>query len=200
MASYYTDLDVEHPSRARRTVVNSNPDLGDFMSPTSSGSGTSGPSAGELLQNREGFLQVASMFSDMRDRLAAGGSAAVLDGLITQLIGEADAFDKGPPPASKFFVRNLPDVKPTKAVGKSCPICVEPFTAAEGEGAKEVPCGHLFHRGCIRPWLGLHNSCPMCRHEFPTDDKAYEKIRKEKMRKLGKPEEDDDDPTTHMYG
>ncbi|KAG7698314.1 hypothetical protein KL933_001260 [Ogataea haglerorum] len=30
----------------------------------------------------------------------------------------------------------------------------------------EMPCGHVFGRGCLREWLKTNNSCPLCRHSM----------------------------------
>lgn len=46
----------------------------------------------------------------------------------------------------------------------------------------EMPCKHRYHAACILPWLAQTNSCPLCRHELPTDDEDYEAYRKEKKR------------------
>ncbi|KAF6999947.1 hypothetical protein CFC21_015917 [Triticum aestivum] len=50
-----------------------------------------------------------------------------------------------------------------------CAICLDAFGAG-----KEMPCGHRFHGECLERWLGVHGSCPVCRHELPKADPAAE--------------------------
>uniref|UniRef100_A0A803TJJ8 E3 ubiquitin-protein ligase RNF181 n=1 Tax=Anolis carolinensis TaxID=28377 RepID=A0A803TJJ8_ANOCA len=65
--------------------------------------------------------------------------------------------------------------------GLKCPVCLLEFE--EGEVARRMPCQHLFHSGCLLPWLGKTNSCPLCRHELPTDNQEYEQYKKDKVRR-----------------
>jgi len=47
-----------------------------------------------------------------------------------------------------------------------CAICLDSFS--EGENINELPCGHLFHRGCIWKWLESSPLCPICKQNvFP---------------------------------
>uniref|UniRef100_A0A1D1XDG4 RING-type E3 ubiquitin transferase n=1 Tax=Anthurium amnicola TaxID=1678845 RepID=A0A1D1XDG4_9ARAE len=74
------------------------------------------------------------------------------------------------PPASKAAVESMPTVEIAEAhVGSDahCAVCKEPFEM--GAEAREMPCKHIYHQDCIFPWLSLRNSCPVCRHEMPTD-------------------------------
>ncbi|XP_066581916.1 E3 ubiquitin-protein ligase RNF181 [Prorops nasuta] len=102
-----------------------------------------------------------------------------------------------PPPASKTAVDNLPDVTITSDDTKQCPVCLKDFDV--GSQAKRMPCRHMFHNECIVPWLQKTNSCPLCRHELPTDDEDYELYKKEKLRAV---EREKDLETLHnsMFG
>ncbi|KAI5939803.1 E3 ubiquitin-protein ligase RNF181 [Manis javanica] len=87
-----------------------------------------------------------------------------------------------PPPAAKTVVENLPRTVISGSQGElKCPVCLLEFE--EEKTAIEMPCHHLFHSNCILPWLSKTNSCPLCRHELPTDDDTYEEHRRDKARK-----------------
>ncbi|KAL0919635.1 hypothetical protein M5K25_011745 [Dendrobium thyrsiflorum] len=73
-------------------------------------------------------------------------------------------------PASKAAIESLPAIAITPshiAMDSYCAVCKEAFEI--GAEAQEMPCKHIFHQDCILPWLSLRNSCPVCRHELPTD-------------------------------
>jgi len=95
---------------------------------------------------------------------------------------------KGTPPASKTSIDTLPTVTITEQE-QSCMICLEHF--AEGTSAVVLPCKHMFHgEECVKAWLKLHNSCPICRYELPVEDSEYESQRKERMIARGFHEEE----------
>uniref|UniRef100_A0A2P2KUA8 RING-type E3 ubiquitin transferase n=1 Tax=Rhizophora mucronata TaxID=61149 RepID=A0A2P2KUA8_RHIMU len=83
----------------------------------------------------------------------------------------------GPPPAAKSVVEKLSSVVLTKEHVESnnvlCAVCKDGIDV--GEIAKQLPCMHQYHGECILPWLGIRNTCPVCRYELPTDDADYER-------------------------
>jgi hypothetical protein len=50
----------------------------------------------------------------------------------------------------------------------TCSVCLVEIN--KEEDTVLIPCGHLFHEGCITKWLDMNNTCPVCRYELPTDD------------------------------
>ncbi|XP_031117237.1 probable E3 ubiquitin-protein ligase RHC2A [Ipomoea triloba] len=74
------------------------------------------------------------------------------------------------PPASKAAIESMPTIEILNShieTEPHCAVCKEPFEL--GNEAREMPCNHLYHSDCILPWLSLRNSCPVCRHQLPTD-------------------------------
>lgn len=74
------------------------------------------------------------------------------------------------PPASKFAIEAMPTIEINDthlSTEPHCAVCKEQFEF--GSEAREMPCKHIYHSDCILPWLSLHNSCPVCRHELPAD-------------------------------
>lgn len=112
------------------------------------------------------------------DRVGNLGDYFIGPGLeqLIQQLAENDPNRYGTPPAAKTAIASLPDVKIEQVQLSSdeaqCAVCKESFEM--GEMVKQLPCKHIFHKDCILPWLQLHNSCPVCRYELPTDDQDYE--------------------------
>ncbi|XP_073137941.1 E3 ubiquitin-protein ligase MPSR1-like [Henckelia pumila] len=73
----------------------------------------------------------------------------------------------GQPPASKESIEALKSVEIEKE-GEECAICLEEWPV--GDKAKEMPCNHIFHGGCLEKWLKIHGSCPVCRYRMPVDE------------------------------
>jgi len=46
------------------------------------------------------------------------------------------------------------------ATDNVCIICREEMTASS---TKKLPCGHIFHRNCLRSWFQRQQTCPTCR-------------------------------------
>jgi hypothetical protein len=46
----------------------------------------------------------------------------------------------------------------------TCAVCTDQFK--ENDIVSDLPCKHLFHPGCLEPWLITNNTCPVCRYDL----------------------------------
>lgn len=132
---------------------------------------------------------VAGSSSTLRDGPASPSAVEdyyeVFDRLISHIVSSSpDPIDPGdsafgggdggvPRPASRSSVEAIPTVRVTEAFLAAdpsllCAVCKDEFVLQTE--ARQLPCSHIYHPDCILPWLSHHNSCPVCRFRFPTDD------------------------------
>lgn len=52
-----------------------------------------------------------------------------------------------------------------------CSVCLEYFSV--GDNAKCLPCKHLYHTKCIKPWIEKESSCPNCRRSVDFTNMRY---------------------------
>tara|TARA_Y100000992_G_scaffold256464_1_gene189974 strand:- start:3301 stop:3633 length:333 start_codon:yes stop_codon:yes gene_type:complete len=45
--------------------------------------------------------------------------------------------------------------------GGECAVCLDAFRTRQH--CRFLPCGHVFHKGCIDRWLRRRQWCPVCR-------------------------------------
>lgn len=105
--------------------------------------------------------------------------------------------EKPPPPTSKKVIADLRTRVIRGNSDGSCAICLKKYD--DDEEVKELPCKHEFHASCILPWLQKTNSCPVCRHELPTDDADYEEFKRQ-MKRAKQHQEDLDNLHNSMFG
>ncbi|XP_041465687.1 E3 ubiquitin-protein ligase RNF115-like isoform X2 [Lytechinus variegatus] len=104
-------------------------------------------------------VQMFNMHGSPRDYAWGEGG---LDAIITQLLNNAEGH--GPPPASHDDITRLEEITINNIhieQSADCPVCMEAFKC--DEKAKRLPCSHFFHPKCIKTWLEMHNTCPVCR-------------------------------------
>ncbi|CAA6664525.1 unnamed protein product [Spirodela intermedia] len=130
-----------------------------------------GPRAGEEAEAAPGadrLVLVNTMTQGMVMLRTGGGGGLDVAAMVQEMLAATEVGgSRGPPPASKASIAELPVVE--RATGREDGVSE---VAAEGE-VREMPCHHRFHGGCIEKWLRIHGSCPVCRHRMP-EEKAAE--------------------------
>ncbi|KAJ2719287.1 hypothetical protein GGI07_005304 [Coemansia sp. Benny D115] len=195
MASYYTELgvkerdDSQDESLQRRPRARwANSVVDDFMS--IGGSNRQTPVG--TYASPENYLSVARLFGEfMGNSNDESEHQRLLENLVMQLHDEANSSAIGPPPASQEFIRTLPNIAKNECQDVTCIVCNEEAVplqsssangSVQGEVVTRLPCKHYFHLACVKPWLELHNTCPMCRFEVPSDDPLWLEKKREESR------------------
>ncbi|CAD6334922.1 unnamed protein product [Miscanthus lutarioriparius] len=154
----------------RRSPPTATTDAADGSSSPTAAANTGG-STFELFYDDGAGSGLRPLPDSMSDFLMGSGFERLLDQLAQiEAGGLAAARARDAPPASKAAVESMPVVSVGAdhvAADAHCAVCKEPFEL--GAEAREMPCAHIYHADCILPWLALRNSCPVCRHEMPTD-------------------------------
>lgn len=112
--------------------------------------------------------------------------------LVNQTFNQQNKYKKV---CSTDFINSLSVQKVTKEMVEkkiTCGVCLDELK--EGEDILELPCEdkHYFHiknEVCdgIYPWLKDNNTCPLCRHEFPSDEKEIDISAVEPIRPVLRP-------------
>ncbi|KAF5304367.1 hypothetical protein FQA39_LY09746 [Lamprigera yunnana] len=170
------------PSRRRRYATSLNPRHGIVRSRTLT------RLANASMRNQtpiENLIQEVILNLGVVDWTATGGNMRLilgnpgdyawgregLDAIVTQLLNQIDG--TGPPPLSKDVIDALPVVEVTDQQVNAklqCSVCWEDFILKEC--VRQLPCQHIYHEPCIRPWLELHGTCPICRQNLSSNDNS----------------------------
>ncbi|KAJ0541905.1 putative transcription factor C2H2 family [Helianthus annuus] len=166
--------------RARRNTGDRSPfnPVIVLRGPTSNGSTPdvasveSGTGGFELYYDDEAGSGLRPLPASMSEFLLGSGFDRFLDQLSQIEANGLGRIDTNPP-ASKAAIESMPTIEFQEKhihTDPHCAVCKEAFEL--GTEAREMPCKHLYHSDCILPWLALRNSCPVCRHELPSDNQG----------------------------
>ncbi|KAF9920876.1 hypothetical protein FBU30_009184 [Linnemannia zychae] len=89
-----------------------------------------------------------------------------LDDIISQLM-ELQNRQHGPVGATDEIINAIPHHTLTDEELEAkleCSVCKEEFT--KSDTLLQLPCKHIFHEDCIKPWLKVSGTCPTCRYSL----------------------------------
>lgn len=100
-----------------------------------------------------GVASTALHAADERLEAAEGGVSDAV-------VGDADLSDTSP--------ARLAEIVGTEPCTLDCVICMEQLRFPMARRDYMItPCDHLFHTGCLRPWIEHKLECPTCRLQLP---------------------------------
>ncbi|GJJ73403.1 E3 ubiquitin-protein ligase RNF115/126 [Entomortierella parvispora] len=89
-----------------------------------------------------------------------------LDDIISQMM-ELQNRQHGPVGATEELINNIPHhtLSDEELADKTeCSVCKDEFT--KEDTLLQLPCKHIFHDACIKPWLKVSGTCPTCRYSL----------------------------------
>ncbi|KAK9700098.1 hypothetical protein RND81_08G217100 [Saponaria officinalis] len=119
----------------------------------------------ELYYDDGGNSGLRPLPTNVSEFLLGSGFDRLLDQLSQVEINAVGRAEQSP--ASKTAIDSIPTISVVETESY-CAVCTEAFEI--GTEAREMPCKHIYHSDCILPWLNLRNSCPVCRHELPSEN------------------------------
>ena len=105
----------------------------------------------------------------------------IMESLLARLF-EDENDDHGPPPMEPEDIANIPTIMVEQEMldrCSSCPVCID--TIQLKEEVNILGCGHFFHAFCIRTWLGMHASCPVCRRVVGEEEGGEGAVEEEEV-------------------
>ncbi|KAF9357088.1 hypothetical protein BGX26_004262 [Mortierella sp. AD094] len=93
-----------------------------------------------------------------------------LDDIITRMM-ELQSRQNGPVGATDEIIDNIPHHKLTSEeleAKTECSVCKDEFNLEDN--LLQLPCKHIFHEDCIKPWLKVSGTCPTCRFSLVSDN------------------------------
>ncbi|KAK9742435.1 hypothetical protein RND81_03G172700 [Saponaria officinalis] len=138
----------------------------------------------ELYYDDGGGSDIRPLPASVSEFLLGSGFDRLLDQLAQIEINGVGRVEQ--PPASKAAIETMPTIEIVENhvnLELHCAVCKEAFEL--GVEAKEMPCKHIYHEECILPWLNLRNSCPVCRHELPSDNVAASTVERSEDEAVG---------------
>ncbi|KAH3758978.1 hypothetical protein Pelo_9195 [Pelomyxa schiedti] len=85
---------------------------------------------------------------------------------------------QGAPPATEKAIEELTSIRATKEQieqHEECSICKDEYE--EGAELLQLHCKHSYHPDCIKHWLKMHNTCPVCRSPVSANKREDEEVQ-----------------------
>ena len=81
---------------------------------------------------------------------------------LTSLSAEEDAAPRhAVPPLPPSALATLTSTRLARDADDGCCVCLDTMPA--GADVLHLPCSHFFHARCVREWLAVSASCPLCK-------------------------------------